>query len=228
MKKLRLSLSLSLAALMLFNSTAMWSQSAYGNLRGEITDAAGAAVATAKVTLLEEATGVTRSAVTSGSGEYVFANINPNTYTVIVEQAGFKKVERKGIIVNTQQSVTVDMRMEVGDVTQSIMVTEESPLLETANASQGQVVDRQKLIDLPNLGRNPFMMSRLSPTVAQVGNPAYNRMQDQSGSSQISINGGPVRGNNYLLDGIAITDFSNRAVIIPSLEAVEQVKVQYP
>jgi hypothetical protein len=89
------------------------------------------------------------------------------------------------------------------------------------------VVDRQKLIDLPNLGRNPFMMSRLSPTVAQVGNPAYNRMQDQSGSSQISINGGPVRGNNYLLDGIPITDFANRAVIIPSLEAVEEVKIQY-
>ena len=71
------------------------------------------------------------------------------------------------------------------------------------------------------------MMSRLAPTVQQAGNPAYNRMQDQSGSSQISINGGPVRGNNYLLDGIPITDFSNRAVIIPSLEAVEEMKVQY-
>jgi len=226
MKKMRLSLSLSLIAILMCNSTGS-AQSAFGNLRGSVVDQGGASIASAKVTLLEESTGVTRSAVSSAAGEYVFANITPSTYTIIVEQAGFKKVERKGINVGTQQFVTADLKMEVGDVTQSIMVTEESPLLETATASQGQVVDRQKLIDLPNLGRNPFMMSRLSPTVAQVGNPAYNRMQDQSGSSQITINGGPIRGNNYLIDGIPITDFANRAVIIPSLEAVEEVKVQY-
>ena len=226
MRKMRLSVSLPLAALLMFNSIS-WAQSAYGNLRGSVVDQGGASIANAKITLLEESTGVTRSAVTGSSGEYVFANINPNTYTVIVEQAGFKKSERKGILVGTQQYVTADVKLEVGEVTQSIMVNEESPLLETANASQGQLVDRQKLIDLPNLGRNPFMMSRLSPTVVQAGNPAYMRMQDQSGSSAISINGGPVRGNNYLVDGIPITDFANRAVIIPSLEAVEEMKVQY-
>ena len=226
MRKMRLSLSLSLAALMMLNSIS-WAQSFFGNLRGNVTDAAGAAVVSAKVTLIEEATGVSRSAVTSSSGEYVFANINPNTYTVIVEHPGFKKVEVKGIGVGTQQSVTNDVKMQVGDVSQSIMVNEEAPLIETATASQGQAIDRQKLIDLPNLGRNPFMMSRLAPTVVQAGNPAYSRMQDQSGSSQISINGGPVRGNNYLVDGVPITDFANRAVIIPSLEAVEEMKVQY-
>ena len=78
------------------------------------------------------------------------------------------------------------------------------------------MLDNQKLVDLPNLGRNPFMLSKLVPNVIQVGNPAYNRMQDQSGSSQISIAGGPVRGNNYLLDGVPITDAANRAIIIPS------------
>ena len=60
----------------------------------------------------------------------------------------------------------------------------------------------------------------------QVGPPAYNRMEDQSGSSMMSIAGGPVRGNNYLLDGIPITDFNNRAIIIPTLEAVQEVKIQ--
>lgn len=225
MRKMRLSLSLSLVALLMCNSTS-WAQSAFGSLRGSVVDPAGAAITNAKVTLLEESTGVSRSAVSTAAGEYVFANINPSTYTVIVEHQGFKKTERKGVIVATQQYVTLDLKLDVGDVTQSIMVTEESPLLEAASASTGQVVDRQKLIDLPNLGRNPFMMSRLAPTVVQVGNPAYARMQDQSGSSQISIVGGPVRGNNYLLDGIPITDFSNRAIIIPSLEAVEEMKVQ--
>ena len=105
-------------------------------------------------------------------------------------------------------------------------MTEEIPLIETSNASQGQVLDRQQLIDLPNLGRNPFMMSKLAQNVTPVGDPHYNRMEDQSGSSQISIAGGPVRGNNYLLDGIPITDAANRAIIIPTLEAVQEVKVQ--
>ncbi|HCC57787.1 MAG TPA: TonB-dependent receptor, partial [Solibacterales bacterium] len=80
--------------------------------------------------------------------------------------------------------------------------------------------------DRPNLGRKPFMMSKLVQNGIQVGNPAYNRMQDQSGSSAISISGGPVRGNNYLLDGVPITDATNRAIIIPSVEAVMEVKVQ--
>ncbi len=70
------------------------------------------------------------------------------------------------------------------------------------------------------------MMSKLAQNVTPVGDPHYNRMQDQSGSSQISIAGGPVRGNNYLLDGIPITDALNRAMIIPTLEAVQEVKVQ--
>ena len=221
MKSMRLTSLITLLALHLC-TTAIWAQTTYGNLRGDIRDAAGASIVGAKVTLLEESTGVSRSSLASSAGEFVFANIVPGTYSVSIEQPGFKKTARKGIIVGTQQSVTVDMKMEIGDVSQSIMVTEEAPMIDTASASQGQVVDRQKLIDLPNLGRNPFMMSRLTPTVTQVGNPAYNRMQDQSGSSQIIINGGPIRGNNYLVDGIPITDFANRAVIIPSLEAVDR------
>ncbi|MBI4908481.1 MAG: TonB-dependent receptor [Acidobacteria bacterium] len=219
--------ALHLAAAMLLGSLHLPAQSIYGGLRGLISDSQGGVIASAKVTIIDEGTNLTRSTLANATGEFNFASVTPATYSLVAEMAGFKKFERKGIIVATQQQVTVDVKMDIGNVTESVLVTEEIPLLEASTASQGQVVDRQKLIDLPNLGRNPFMTSRLAPTVQQVGNPAYNRMQDQSGSSQISINGGPVRGNNYLLDGIAITDFSNRAVIIPSLEAVDQVKVQY-
>jgi hypothetical protein len=150
----------------------------------------------------------------------------PGRYKISVEFQGFKKIERTGVNVETQQQLTVDVKMEVGNVNESVQVSEEVPLIETATASQGQVIDRQKLVDLPNLGRNPYMFSRLAPNVQQVGNPAYARMQDQSGSSMISIAGGPVRGNNYLLDGVAITDMGNRAIIIASLEAVQEMKVQ--
>ncbi|MBN9657661.1 MAG: TonB-dependent receptor [Acidobacteria bacterium] len=227
MSALRGMRTLPLLAAMLATTIHVQGQSIYGSLRGLIADSSGGTIANAKVTIIDEGTNQSRAVISNTSGEYSFASVTPATYKLVAEAPGFKKFERTGISIATQQAVGLDVKMEVGAVTESVMVTEEVPLLETASASQGQVVDRQKLTDLPNLGRNPFMMSRLAPTVVQVGNPAYNRMQDQSGSSQISINGGPVRGNNYLIDGVPITDFSNRAIIIPSLEAVSEMKVQY-
>lgn len=203
-----------------------YAQSIYGGIRGSVTDSTSAAIGDVKITVTDEGTGAIRATVTNATGEYNFASVIPATYSVSAEAPGFKRFERKGITVATQQSLTVDIAMEVGAVTDSVMVTEEVPLIETSTASQGQVIDRQKLVDLPNLGRNPYMFSKLAPNVQQVGNPGYARMQDQSGSSQISIAGGPVRGNNYLLDGVAITDMANRAIIIASLEAVQEMKVQ--
>jgi hypothetical protein len=201
-------------------------QTIYGSIRGLVTDPSSAIVANGKVTLTNEGTALERTATTNTSGEYAFSQVLPGTYTVTVETMGFKKVERKGVILETQNQITVDLQLEVGNVAESISVTTEVPLIETATASQGQVIDNQKLIDLPNIGRNPFMMSKLTPTIQMVGNPAYMRMQDQSGSSQISFAGGPIRGNNYMLDGVSITDMNNRAIVIASLESVQEMKVQ--
>jgi hypothetical protein len=218
---------LTLAILTLFaGATAAFGQSYYGALRGNVVDPNGGAIATAKITLINEGTSEQRAAVTSNAGEFVYSEVVPATYSVWVESPGFKKFERHGIIVGTQQQVSLDLKMEVGQVSESVQVTESAPLIESATASQGQVLDNQKLSDLPNLGRNPFMLSKLAANVIPVGNPAYNRMEDQSGSSSISIAGGPVRGNNYLIDGVPITDAANRAIIIPTLEAVQEVKVQ--
>jgi trimeric autotransporter adhesin len=206
----------SVAALMvLCCAPHLYSQSYLGGIRGLVQDTGAAVVANAKVTLTNEATQMTRATVTNTQGEYVFPQLDPASYMVSVEAPGFKKSEKKGVRVATQEFVAVDFRMEVGQVTTSIEVNEEMPLMETTNASNGQVLDTQKLTDLPNLGRNPFLMSKLSVNVVPAGDPRFNRFQDQSGSSQISIAGGPIRGNNYLIDGIPITDSTNRAVIIP-------------
>ena len=215
-------LSLSLIA----SSLSLNAQSTQGGVRGSVIDPLKAGIGNAKVTLINDATGESKSALTHEGGGYDFSSIPPATYTLIAESPSFKKFERKNVVVGTQEYLTVDLPLEVGSVSDSVMVTEEVPLIEASNASQGQVLDNQKLVDLPNLGRNPFILSKLVPNVIQIGNPVYNRMQDQSGSSQISISGGPVRGNNYLLDGIPITDATNRAIIIPSVEAVSEVKVQ--
>jgi len=206
-------------------AAASWGQSYLGGVRGTVLDGSGKAIGEVKVTLVDEAGGGQRATISAAEG-FSFSQVVPATYTVVAEAPGFKRFERKHVIVATQETVSLDLKMEIGSVSESVQVTEEVPLVETSNASQGQVLDRQQLVDLPNLGRNPFMMSKLAQNVTPVGDPHYNRMQDQSGSSQISIAGGPVRGNNYLLDGIPITDAANRAIIIPTLEAVEQVKVQ--
>jgi hypothetical protein len=215
-----------LAALLALASIGASAQSTQGGVHGAVTDASGAAIANVKVALANEGTNEVRSAITNSAGSYDFSNVVPATYSITAESASFKKFERKNVVVGTQEFITVDVRLEVGAVTESVLVTEQMPLVESSNASQGQVLDNQKLTELPNLGRNPFMMSRLSQNVVQVGPPAYNRMEDQSGSSMISIAGGPVRGNNYLLDGIPITDANNRAIIIPTLESVQEVKIQ--
>ena len=201
-------------------------QSIYGSIRGLVMDPASAAIPNAKVTLTNEGTAAQRGEQSNNLGEYVFNQVIPGTYTVAVEAPGFKKFERKNLVLETQNQLTVDLRMQIGSVAESVLVSGETPLIDTATASQGQVIDNRKLLDLPNIGRNPFMMSKLAPNIQQVGNPAYMRMQDQTGSSQISLAGGPVRGNNYLLDGVPITDMRNRAVIIASLEAVQEMKVQ--
>jgi hypothetical protein len=201
-------------------------QSIYGGIRGLVTDPASAAIPNAKVTLTNEGTAAQRSELSNNLGEYVFSQVIPGTYSVAVEATGFKKLDRKNIVLATQGQLTVDLQMEVGSLAESVEVAAEAALIDTATASQGQVIDRQKIVDLPNIGRNPFIMSKLAPNIQQVGNPAYMRMQDQTGSSQISLAGGPIRGNNYLLDGVPITDMRNRAVIIPSLEGVEELKVQ--
>jgi hypothetical protein len=201
-------------------------QTYYGSLRGLVTDKQGATFSQATVTLTNEATHIKRSAETNGAGEYVFTALDPSTYSLAVEATGFKKYEAKGIIVATQQSVTLDVALTLGEMSQIVEVTAASPLIDNSTASNGLVIDSQKLENLPNAGRNPFFFSKLDNNVTQVGDPRFVRFQDQSGSSTISLAGGPISGNNYEIDNIPITDFSNRAVIIPSIEAVNEVKVQ--
>jgi hypothetical protein len=202
-------------------------QTFQGGVRGRVTDQGGAVVPLAIVTLVNDATGEQRSTLTNDGGEYTFTAVNPASYTVRAQAPSFKKFEHAGVVVATQGFPTVDVQLELGDVTQTVNVSEEVSAVETSNASTGQVIDKQKLDDLPNMGRNPFYETvKISQNVTPAGDPKFNRMEDQTGSSQISINGGPVTGNNYTLDGIAITNSANQAVIVPTIEATQEVKLQ--
>lgn len=213
--------------LLFLGAALLHGQAFQGALRGRVSDANESVIPGAKVTMIEETTSASSATLTNGQGEYSFPVINPGTYTLVVEAPGFKKLEQKGINITTQTAIVQDAKLEVGQVSETVNVdAEAAPLLENGDASTGQLLNREMLEDLPNLGRNPYILARLSEAVVWTGNPKFDRMEDQSGSSQISIAGGPNQANNYTLDGIAITDSTNRAVIIPTQEAVEEVKVQ--
>src|SRR5205823_7352681 len=161
-----------------------------------------------------------------GVGEYSFPAIEPGTYTVKAVVQGYKTFERKGVPISVQQFVGLDITLEIGAIEETITVTGESPLIETTNASTGDVLDTKTLESIPTAGRSVFLMANLQPTVQASGNAHWNRMQDQVGNSAMSMGGGPVRANNYLVDGFPVTDLQNRASTNPSIEAVQEMKVQ--
>ena len=216
----------SLCVLFGLTSAALFGQSFYGRVRGIIKDPNGAGMANVKVSLTDQSQGTVRSTTSSSDGEYVFGDVVPSTYSVAAESAGFQRFEQKNVVVSTQQEVTLDLSLQLGQISQTVEVSGQVPAIESSNASQGQVLDNQKLTDLPNIGRNPFIMAKLAPNVVTLGNPVYNRMEDQSGSASIAMGGGPAQTNNYLIDGVPISDAANRAIIIPSIEAVQEVKIQ--
>src|SRR5262249_26261442 len=127
-------------------------QTYQGGVRGMVRDPGGSVIPAAKVVLTNQSTGTTRSTLTNADGEYVFGSLDPSSYAVSVEAPGFKRMQRNQVVVGTQEVVTVDVNMEMGSVNESVLVTAEGPLLETANASNGQVINAQQLADLPNLG----------------------------------------------------------------------------
>ncbi len=179
-----------MALIALVTAVALTGQSFYGSIRGTVVDPNAGIIPNAKVSLTDESTGLVRSMSTTAGGEYVFSDVVPSTYSVVAEASGFARFEHKHVVVGTQEQVALDVQLTIGRVTETLEVTGEVALIDTASASQGQTLDNQKLADLPNIGRNPFFMSKLAANVIPLGNPVYNRMEDQSGSATIAMAGG--------------------------------------
>jgi hypothetical protein len=196
-----------------------------GGLRGAVRDANGI-VPGVTVELVNEATGISRQAVTNDQGEYNFAAVQPGNYTVKASLTGFKTFENTGVRIGAQQFITMDIALEVGQLQETITVTGQSPIIDTSNASTGAVIDSQQLQTLPSGGRSAFLFAVTVPTVVATGDAQFNRQQDQTNASLLSLGGGTRRGNNYLIDGVPITDMRNRASANPSIEAIEDVAVQ--
>src|SRR5438128_132861 len=224
--KLRDTFCFVLFGLLLAVALNLFGQGFQGGLRGSVGDASGALLPGVEVVLTNEATSLSRTTVTNDSGEYSFAALEPGSYRLHASLAGFKAIDQTAIRIGTQQFVTLDLKLEVGAVAETVSVTAEVPLIETSNASTGTVLDTLSLQTLPAPGRNAFMIGVTVPTVIPSGDTQFNRQQDQTNASLLSLGGGTRGGNNYTLDGVPITDLRNRASANPTIESLDDVKVQ--
>jgi len=197
-----------------------------GAVRGTVIDPSGAVVASAKVTLTNDATGLSTSAATGSDGTYTFGPIKIGAYTISVEETGFRKATTH-VTVNVQDQARADFRLVAGAVTETVEVTSVAPLLQTQDASVGTVATSEQVNDLPLNGRNYTFLAQLGAGVTKL-NPT--RGLDATGS--FVANGLTTVHNNYMLDGIDnnndTVDFLNGAayVNLPPPDAIQEFKVQ--
>ncbi len=201
-------------------------QTFQGGVRGILEDVNGGILVGAEIKLENEEIGGLRSTVSNATGEYSFANLQPGQYTLSAELVGFAPFVREGLIIGISSWLVVDIALRVGGIEETITVTGAGPLIESGTASVSSVIDRTQLETLPSPGRNVFIMAVTTPNVVHTGNPVWVKQSDQTNSSLLSLGGGPLRGNNYTLDGVSMSDMRNRSVIIPIFEAVQEIKVQ--
>src|ERR1700726_1912310 len=146
-------------------SFAVFSQGNFGRILGTIADQTGGVVAGATVTIIDKDRGVARTLTTDDAGEYNAPTLIPGTYIVRVEAKGFKKLERENVVLEVGKEVRVDVTVQPGEQTQTILVTESIPLVESTNATMGGTLNNADINDMPLNGRNYQNLLALRPGV---------------------------------------------------------------
>src|SRR3984893_6878069 len=222
-----LALSFCVAYMMMFNPPLL-AQTTYGSIAGAITDSSGAAISDAQVTLTNAGTAEKRVQPTGPDGLYDFVNLIPGRYRIDVEKTGFKHITRPDVVVDVGQSVRIDLTMQVGDVTQSVEVTGETPLLQAETSSLGQVVEERKANELPLNGRNVFNLISLAPSVVPQGSATGTPVGvNPFGWGNYQVNGSFGNESAEYLDGQPLNiGYINLPVVIPTQDSIQKFKVQ--
>src|SRR5581483_5399205 len=210
--------------LCLLSSIFASAQSTGGRILGRVADPSGAVLANVKVILTNEATGVARTSETNSTGDYVFPEVPVGTYSLTFDLSGFKKNIRRGVTVDLNQVVTLNMAMQIGETQEVVEVTSEAPLVDTTSTQLGTVVNERAIVQLPLNERDTYQFLSLQPGVSsQVGSDLY---YGSSNVGSVSVNGGRGRANNFSVNGGDANDmFVNLPTVQPSPDSVEEFRI---
>ena len=220
---------LSLGVLLCIFSLNLNAQSTYGSISGTVSDPSGAAIGAANITLTNVGTAEKRTQVTADNGQFTFVNLFQGNYRVDIEKQGFKHFARTGVVVEVQQDTHIDAALTLGQVSETVEVTGETPLIQTESSSLGQVVEQRKADELPLNGRNIFNLITVSPAaVAQGGSGGSPVGQNPFSWGNYQIGGSFANQGAQYLDGqpLNIGDI-NLPIVIPTQDSVGEFKVQY-
>lgn len=215
------------------------------SIQGTVTDTGGALVPQATITVTNKETGKTETVTTSDEGFYRVSALPPGSYTVAAEKAGYKKKMLENVSVRAETPEAVDISLDVGEVSATVTVSQEatSPL-ESEHANIDRGITTQEIRTLPQFGRDPYELTRLTPGVfgdaARSGTGGAIGLPNTAGPGgssrsifqtenqpQISANGQRVTANNYQIDGTSVNSLTNggAAVITPNQESIKEVRV---
>jgi outer membrane receptor protein involved in Fe transport len=220
------------AGLVLGSATDVGAQ-ATGTITGVVTDESGAVLPGVSVEVVSEATGQTRAVVSGDDGFYTVPLVPPGRYQVKASLAGFRSLTREGVVVSVNNTSRIDLRLQVGDVSESITVEATTPLVDTSNATMGVVIEQEKIVELPLNGRNFTQLGTLIPGVvappSALGGAAGDATPGGFGNvtGGFNVNGMRNQSNNFLMDGAPNNDsFNTGFVLRPPPDAIQEFKIQ--
>ncbi len=195
---------------------------------GDAQDASGAAVPGAAVVITNISTGASRTSNTDEAGGYVFPQLPPGDYSLSVTRTGFKRYEVSKINLPVNQTVRVDVRLVVGEVSEQVEVTAQAVQLESETSSLGQVVATANIVELPLNGRNFMQLANISSGVVPAYNARSSTITNQSGRSDMAvhISGGRGDTNSYMIDGVETrSSWFNSPSVLLSVDAIQEFKI---
>ncbi len=212
-----------LIALAVALAAAVWAQVTTGTITGTVTDSSGAAVAGAQITVRETGKGTVQSYTTDEAGNYVALYLTPGTYVVSVEKTGFKRESSSPTLLDVDQRARVDFTLQVGQVSENVVVEASAPLVRSESAELGEVVNQRAVEQLPLNGRNFAQLVYLVPGVTS-GQPGENLSGASTfnprAASDFNALGSQANANAWLVDGIMDNEYTfNTVMVQPSVES---------
>ncbi|NWG14191.1 MAG: TonB-dependent receptor, partial [Acidobacteria bacterium] len=218
-----------LALLFLGAEGAVLAQSSSGSIRGTVKDATGGVVPGATVRITDLGTNAAITLITGAEGDFIAPALRPVYYDVTAQMSGFKSTTVKGVKVDTAKDTRMEITLEVGELNQTVNVTSESPLLQTAGGSVAQTVEQKVIVDLPLNGRNTLELAYTLPGVTgNVGSELTGvYASDVAPGREISINGARVGSTQFFADGASVTSVAlARTTVSFSPDTIQEFTVQ--